>query len=279
MNESHSSIRSRIAHTVRQEGPAGLIRHGWGRVTRMLTNYWHYDHYWEGRLLELLGNRARIEGVLVDVSNARIPTKDKAALLKRTYEAGERALLPLIPATLPVIELGGSIGVLACLTNRRMASPEQHLVLEADPDLIPVLERNRALNAGKFSIINAAIAYGAPTVRFYRQAKFLAGSITQPTDHYVEVAAVTLSDLARRASFEQFALICDIEGAEAELIERDADCLRRQVAWLIIEHHRRIVGDERLRGLHDRLHDCGLDVVQESARSVCYRNRALTYAV
>ena len=41
---------------------------------------------------------------------------------------------------LPVVELGGSIGVVACVTNRLLKDRKAHLVVEANPLAIPHLE-------------------------------------------------------------------------------------------------------------------------------------------
>ena len=76
------------------------------------------------------------------------------------YEGAELTLLrDFLLVDLSIIELGGSLGVVACRVNRRLKYPAQHWVIEANPDLIPVLQKNRLLNQCSFSVLLAALAY------------------------------------------------------------------------------------------------------------------------
>ena len=62
--------------------------------------------------MELLGNKRRIDGALIDLSASVIPTHLKALFLKKTYEWPERRLVVRhFASDVPVIELGGSLGL------------------------------------------------------------------------------------------------------------------------------------------------------------------------
>ena len=52
--------------------------------------------------------------------------------------------------------------------------------------------------------------------------------------HAIAVRATTLRDHAR---WPRFSLLCDIEGTELELFERDGDLIRERVPLLILETH------------------------------------------
>src|SRR5580698_4591709 len=95
---------------------------------------------------------------------------DKSTLIElftNKYEAAERqAVARYLRRDIPVVELGGSMGVVACVTNRLLKDPAAHVVVEANPLVIPQLELNRALNRCQFEIVNRAIAYEMETVTF-----------------------------------------------------------------------------------------------------------------
>jgi FkbM family methyltransferase len=252
-----------------------MIKRILSRLARPVRRYWNTDHDWEGRLLELLGNRARIDGAILDVSNPLIPTRDKAPLLKRTYERPERLLMRHLPLRFPLIELGANIGALACIANRRLHSPTQHVVIEANPELIPILERNRTLNSAQFRIEQMALAYDVSEITFYLADKLVASSLIQSKGRPVTVRTTTLAQIAARAGFTNFSVICDIEGAEAGMIEQEIDLMRDCIPCLILEHHPKLLGRETADRLHQMLVSAGLEVRERRGQSVCYMNPRL----
>jgi FkbM family methyltransferase len=260
----------------REEGLRALLERTRRFLVRPVERYWYTDHTWEGKIVEWMGDRCRIDGVSIDVANPYIATKNKGALWKGIYEVPERRLFHRhFPTDMPLIELGASIGVLACAANRKLARPDQHVVVEAHPYLIPSLERNRALNGCRFKIVNAAIGYGAEQVTFYLAEKFIAGSLETRTGRPVTIPACRLQSVAEAGRFDRFNLVCDIEGTETELVAREADFLRAHVGWFLVEVHRAIVGAARATSLDDRLREHGFELVDRVRRAACYRNTGL----
>ena len=89
------------------------------------------------------------------------------SLVNGFYEQPERiALTRYLDPDLPVIELGGCAGVIACLTNRRLHDRRAHVVVEANPLMLPLLLKNARLNGCDFQVVNAAIAYGTTDSTF-----------------------------------------------------------------------------------------------------------------
>lgn len=160
-------------------------------------------------------------------------------MLRGHYEYAERrALAGVFDPALSVIECGASIGVLACLINRRLANPEAHAVIEANPALLPLLERHRAMNGARFQVVHGAIAYGAPDVAFAVSRDSLASRLGGAGSGGVRVPAVSLEEVAGRFGFLRFGLVCDIEGAEMAMLEHDARTLTERAAWVLMESHR-----------------------------------------
>jgi FkbM family methyltransferase len=185
-------------------------------------------------------------------------------LVTNQYESAERkAISKYLKRSLPVIELGGSMGVVACVTNKLLKDRSAHVVVEANPLAIPHLEHNRKLNHCQFVIVHKAIAYGVDVVKYRPSSSLLGNSITAEGDAAeVTVPAVRLEDLAREHGFSRFNLICDIEGLEYEMVRNEPDALR-QADTLIMETHARLIGEERCREMLDKLREVGFRIVQE----------------
>jgi FkbM family methyltransferase len=225
--------------------------------------------------VELLGNRWRIDGVTIGLDNPAIETRYKALLLNGSYETQERAmLLKHLQGDLPLIELGGCVGAVSCIANKRLQNPENHVVVEANPRLIPTLTGNRDRNRARFCIVNAAIAYT-------ERAQFAEGTFTSGfvgANGSLSVPARTVESIAAASGFERFDLICDIEGAEKDLIENESALLCSRVRWLLVEMHPSILGAETTALLHDRLVSLGFFRLEEDSGVGSYLQKNATNA-
>ncbi len=85
----------------------------------------------------------------------------RSSLLRDKYERDEAAMiLRHLPADLPVIELGGSLGVISALIRSRLSPGTRHLIVEANPALIEICAGNAAGKAdGLSEVVNAAVHY------------------------------------------------------------------------------------------------------------------------
>jgi FkbM family methyltransferase len=211
-----------------------------------------------GRRVELRGNRVELSGLLFSVDNPLIHVRMKSTLADGSYEQPERLLVErFLPGDLPVIELGGGIGVVSCYTNKRLVHPEQHVVVEANPSLIPTLALNRDLNRCGFSVRHAALAYDGDQVDLFAGLTFLGGSLRPVSRSSVRVPAITLLRLLDEHGFKAACLIADIEGSEAILVDREADVLRCRVPWFIFEFHPPALGSDQTSKLFARLESLG----------------------
>ena len=105
-----------------------------------------------------------------------------------------RAVKKHLRRDLPVIELGGALGVVACITNKLLADPTAHVVVEANPLAIPQLQLNKESNHCAFEIVNRAIAYGVDAVTFCPTVDLASNSIeSDGTQLYGTEQAVTVA--------------------------------------------------------------------------------------
>lgn len=162
-----------------------------------------------------------------------------ACLFWRLYESAEiRCLNRFLTDKVDVIEFGSNVGGVACQVARRLAGRRKMVCIEANPELIPFLRRNLARNAPAqpVVIINAALGHGVDgKVSFAISANNLTSRIGSERN-LLEVRAITLSEVLREQGIADFALLCDVEGAEVGLFTKEPGAFAR-CRLLIIETH------------------------------------------
>lgn len=220
---------------------------------RCSTVWRRHGAWYIGRALTVLGRSSGIDGLDIELPAQASPVV-RGLLWLGKYESAERyAVARFLPRDVPVVELGGSAGVVACLINRLQSEPGAHVVVEANPLVIPTLERNRQANSCRFKTVNCAIAYAGALASFDVSEGFLASAVREsPDDHTLQVPAMTLAELVAGEGFEAFSLVCDIEGAEADLVTREGATLQKAAA-LIMEIHPAVLGSEGVTRLSAEL--------------------------
>ncbi len=169
----------------------------------------------------------------------------RTRLWRGTYERSERALLQRwLDSQAPVVELGGGIGVVSTLVNCRLNNPTRHVVVEANPGLLPILDRQRQLNGASFTVEYAAIDYsGAATTTLNISDGFLAARVGSDGPG-IQVVTTTLKRVFERHPWTGVTLICDIEGVETDLVEHEGEVIERHCRTLVIEVHPEFRTDE-----------------------------------
>jgi FkbM family methyltransferase len=201
----------------------------------------------------------------------------KLALLRDEYEEFERrAVLQYVRPEFPVVELGGCIGVVSCVTNRILLNPKMHVVVEPSPSVIPLLQDNRDLNHCEFEILNRAIAYDRPSVTFAETADYWGNALKSDVGkEMVTVSTTCLGDILAERGFQTFTLICDIEGHEYDLIQREGEALQR-ADTIILETHARMIGVAKTQSLLSGMRELGFHMVEEGSLVVVLRRSPLS---
>jgi len=248
------------------------------RLSKAFQVWCEREHWWVGLLVACTGNVVRLDSCAFGVSHPTIRTASKSLLLLGGYERAERELLKrYLDRSHAVIELGGSIGVVACITNRMLRDPRRHVVVEANPDLISVLTANRDRNGCGFTVLNRALDYGEPSTTFYVDGRdFLASSVQVQTGHAIEVRSVCLREIVEEYGFDTCSLVCDVEGAEMELVRREPQVLQEHVALLIVEIHGWLVGIDRGAETVRTLERIGFQCLHEKDGTYVFRNQRLS---
>ena len=232
-----------------------------------------------GKVIELKGNTVAIDGCSFALDSPAITTNSKGKFMLGQYEKPERrAVAKFLNPELPVVEFGGSLGVVSCLTNKRLNNPERHVVVEANPVLVKLLESNRDRNRCRFVILPRMVGYGASSLNFYTNAdNFVIGTgVSSETSTNVEaheIETITLKRILDEYKFEQCTLICDIEGGESDLLRNESDTLRDRVNTLILEVHPWSLGQDRVNELFNELEQLGFKQVSCEADTYTLEKR------
>jgi FkbM family methyltransferase len=248
-----------------------------GRVRQLAhasRKWWLRDHAWMGRWVAMRGNYVTIDGCRFDVSHPAISDAMRSRLWRGRYERSERAVLAaILDPERPVIELGGGIGVVAAIVNRRLRDPHEHVVIEPNPSLIRVLERQRMLNGAAFAIEHGALDYsGLPFALLPVDTAFIEARVgtSGRTRH---VPSLTFLDVVERYPWRDVTLICDIEGMEVDLVWREGDLVARHCRTIVMEIHPEFRSETECRSVFAGLHSRGFETVASLRKVHAFRRR------
>ncbi|SLN34759.1 hypothetical protein TRL7639_01604 [Falsiruegeria litorea R37] len=187
-----------------------------------------------------------------------LPKRVRMSLRTGSYEQKEAdAALRLIRKGDVVLELGAGIGFMSTLISTQTRAREVHS-FEANPGLLDYIHEVHRLNrAKKAHLHHAVLGDKDGTTTFYCREDILSSSL-DPEDGGADAtpAQVPMRDANKViAEIKPTVLVCDIEGAEADLLPKlDLSGLRA----LLIELHPQWIGSAGIKSIFQLLHDQGL---------------------
>lgn len=195
------------------------------------------------------GNTVRLDGCAFELSDL---SEDIISLLLRgKYELPERLSVRMfLDPGLAVLELGSCIGVLSCITNRMLKHPDRHVVVEANPNLIGTIQRNASRNRCRLSVVHAALSYDVSP--FFVSHNMIASGV-YAVGTSTHVPRKTLRQLVDEFALDKFTLICDIEGSEVDLVDREGELIAERCPSIIMETHEKLLGALPVNRMLDRL--------------------------
>lgn len=171
-----------------------------------------------------------------DVVNSKI----KSMLFWRLYEGQEaRSVIKYIQPNDVVVELGSSIGAIGSVIGKKIGSSGMLYSVEGNKDLIPLIETNFKLNkVPNYKIIDGCIGNSQTSLWFVKSRENTHGYITdQFINGGLPISSITLSEILKQEEIEEFVLVCDIEGAEIDILLKDKSSLNK-CKLVIIETHK-----------------------------------------
>jgi len=164
------------------------------------------------------------------------------------YEKSEQQILKSFDfKDYAILEMGGCLGVISCLLNKTLRDPEKHIVIEANPKIIPYLEKNKILNNCSFSIENKIISDNDEET-FYFGDSIVSGSLDTNKNSLEKVLIKTTSidKLQNQYSIHFNAIIMDIEGGEYYFFKTNQKFLN-QIEVIMIEKHSSILSSDKIK--------------------------------
>lgn len=185
--------------------------------------------------------------------------KLRVLLRNEAYEAKEaHAVVRLVRPDDVVLELGAGIGFMSTLISTQIGAKEIHS-FEANPRLIRFIRQVHNLNAVKnATVYHAVLGKGTGSEVFYARPNILESSLSPLPSDTEEVKQVEVPRGDINEAIEEInptVLVCDIEGAEADLVPMmDLSGIRA----VVIELHPQYIGKEGIARIFAKMAEAGL---------------------
>lgn len=186
----------------------------------------------------------------------------RRALRQGSYELKEfEAVKALVNSDDIVLELGGGIGFMSTVASKFGKAKSVH-TYEANPALIPYIKAVHQANGVVNATVNNALLASRKTkpVDFHIRRNLLASSL-EPLQGATDGGVIRVEKVPVDSintvlmDLTPTVLICDIEGAEADLLpSADLSCLR----CAIVELHPQWIGQKGVQAVFDVMHAGGL---------------------
>ena len=174
----------------------------------------------------------------------KVHYKQIASIFWGFYESAEiRMVEKYLNVNLDIIELGASLGIVSSHIAAKLSPGKMLLLVEANPNLIDTIHKNVArhlIKGASLTVVNRAIAYGYEQVSMVLTNNNTETRISEnqlESEMAVVVKTVTIESLIAEYNIQQYGLVCDIEGAEIEILMNEMGTLK-QCKQLIIELHK-----------------------------------------
>jgi FkbM family methyltransferase len=182
------------------------------------------------------------------------------AIATGQYEPNEaRLMAQIIEPKDIVLELGGGIGVTSTIAAR-LARQGQVTVIEANPDLLPIIETTHRMNGVTAKVMNGVVIERPDSDRlpFYKSADLWAGSLDASLPDSIGSVDVPVIALDRiLATVSPTVLAFDIEGGEDPLF---VTAQLPGVRKILGEFHPQKLGDARIGDIIRNFFDQGFEL-------------------
>ena len=175
-----------------------------------------------------LPNEVKIKGNIISVDEEYITPDTILDMLFYPNEYNKElfdAVDAYLPPEEPVIQLGIGSGALAAYVNRLLETKGDHVGVEPNPYLMPLLEKTKDTNSLGMKLSGYAVAYGKDTVPMKFSRNLLDSSITPNQEKdTINVPAATIKKIINENDFQQetnITLITEYSGAAADIFTNE----------------------------------------------------------
>jgi len=213
-----------------------------------------------GAVFDWKGGRFHTDGCSFDIPKDQTARPLRWRFLLHVYEDRElRMVRRFIRADDSVLELGACLGIISCVTNKKLQPHARHVVVEPNPQGISALVRNRDINHATFTVQNCAVAAGREGKFNVDASNITSGMMEGRTGTTIDVPVKSMRQLHQELG-PFSVLICDIEGSELDVFEQSAD-LFKSYRLVIVELHDFLIGDVGVRRCQEIMRRAGLELI------------------
>ena len=214
-----------------------------------------------GFLFDVSGGTYKLNGCDFFIPKNITSRQFRASFFLKDYEMEEISLVKeYVKNSDSVLEVGACMGILSCITSKKINKKNKHVVVEANPKLIDIINLNKKKNCCNFDVYNLALS-NSKNVEFYINRTHVTGSSTrQLSDEKVVVPGISLYDLFYK--YGPFTvLIMDIEGSEVDILSSPFDLIGLKT--IIIEIHDQIIGEDGVEICRKSLTNSGFSLIKK----------------
>ena len=220
-------------------------------------------------------------GLAIDTSNELVPKSIAPRLYWKFYERAEVDFVEAyLRPDIPVVELGSCIGVVACCIVKKKKRKTKLVSVEANPRLREVIIGNLNRNGlmQNVEVVTGAIDYsGSETIGLVVSEDAVGTHVERGGEiATTEVPALQLNGILTDHGIDSdFALVCDIESAEADIVQFDADALAK-CQQIIMEFHPGKYGpwNTNFESLKKRIESLGFEVLASRGDVLCFERKS-----
>jgi len=160
---------------------------------------------------------------------------EKVINLDMNFELPEQELIfKFIKKDAKVLELGGNVGRSSIVISKLLDNPNNHVVLESDPDIAKELIKNKHANDCHFNVVNAALSE-TPIIQSGWYAKNIEPTHTPLPKGWKYVPTITYKELEERYNINFDTLVADCEGCLEKIFKSYPNILDN-IHTIIIEN-------------------------------------------
>jgi len=200
-------------------------------------------------------------GLEININDDKLLNADlKNRLKKSVWEKDEAESAKYIDPNSSVLELGGCLGIVSLLVNKKLNNPHKHIVLEPNPRLIPFMETIKADNDGQYEIVNAFLSTSEETRDFSLHPNHIMGGQLGKRSGFetIQCKGVTMSALEEKYNTTFNTIIMDIEHGEYDLFTKgffNKESIKN-INFLMIELHKNSKKESLRKHLNSSFNKC-----------------------
>ena len=216
--------------------------------------------YLAGTYFTLIEKTYKVEGLDLIIPFDLTNIKFRGQFPINFYEKQERRYLKqYLPKDACVLELGGCLGVVSCLTNRLLDNPAQHVVVEANPNVVPTIEANKRRNNCGFHIENCIVSNKLVN-EFFIGKSILMSSNRRQSLQKISIPGKTVADLEQQYQLKFDTVIMDIEGGELDFLRENKEKLKElNTIFIEVHPHPEILSNEEVSECLEILENAGFE--------------------